>query len=108
MTVQRAPYKLIGGVHVPEHKQSSTQSPIKPLALAKRLIIPMLQHIGEEAKPIVNIGEHVLKGQKIGEVRAFVATPVHATTSGTIVDIGLYPVDHPSQLDALCVVIEAD
>ena len=108
MTVQRAPYKLIGGVHVPEHKQSSTQSPIKPLALAKRLIIPMLQHIGEEAKPIVNIGEHVLKGQKIGEVRAFVATPVHATTSGTVVDIGLYSVDHPSQLDALCVVIEAD
>ncbi|MBK8325628.1 MAG: hypothetical protein IPL02_00565 [Moraxellaceae bacterium] len=98
MTLQKAPYPLIGGVHLPDHKHESTQKPIQTLTLAPRLIIPLLQHIGEEAKPIVAMGDHVLKGQKIGEVRAFVSTPVHASTSGTIVDIGLYPVDHPSQL----------
>lgn len=105
---QIAPYKLIGGVHLPEHKQQSTQLPIQSIPLPKRLIIPLLQHIGEEAKPIVAIGDKVLKGQKIGEVSAFVSTPVHASTSGTIVDIGLYPVDHPSQLEGLCVVLEPD
>lgn len=108
MTLQKAPYPLIGGVHLPDHKHESTQKPIQTLSLAPRLIIPLLQHIGEEAKPIVAIGDHVLKGQKIGEVRAFVSTPVHASTSGTIVDIDLYPVDHPSQLHGLCVVIEPD
>ncbi|HQV79775.1 MAG TPA: electron transport complex subunit RsxC [Agitococcus sp.] len=108
MTLQKAPYPLIGGVHLPDHKHESTQKPIQTLTLAPRLIIPLLQHIGEEAKPIVAMGDHVLKGQKIGEVRAFVSTPVHASTSGTIVDIGLYPVDHPSQLHGLCVVIKPD
>ncbi|MBL0231295.1 MAG: electron transport complex subunit RsxC [Moraxellaceae bacterium] len=108
MTLQKAPYPLIGGVHLPDHKHESTQKPIQTLSLAPRLIIPLLQHIGEEAKPIVAMGDHVLKGQKIGEVRAFVSTPVHASTSGTIVDIGLYPVDHPSQLHGLCVVIKPD
>lgn len=108
MTAPRAPYQLVGGVHLPQHKPHSSPPPIKTLPLAKRLIIPLLQHIGEETKPIVNIGDYVLKGQKIGETGAVVATPVHATTSGTVIDIGLYPIDHPSQLEALCVVIEAD
>lgn len=108
MTLQKAPYPLIGGVHLPDHKHQATQKPIQSVALPKQLIIPLLQHIGEEAKPIVAIGDYVLKGQKIGEVRAFVSTPVHASTSGTIVDIGLYPVDHASSLNGLCVVLEPD
>ncbi|PTQ87869.1 electron transport complex subunit RsxC [Agitococcus lubricus] len=103
-----AQWPLIGGIHPPEHKQASTQCPIQHIPLPAQLIVPMLQHQGEEAKPIVDIGEHVLKGQKIGETRAFVAAPVHAPTSGIITAIGQYPVDHPSQLHALCVVIEPD
>ncbi len=103
-----AKWELLGGIHPPEHKHESTQSPIQQASLPERLIIPMLQHIGEEAKPVVNMGDRVLKGQKIGEVRTFVSAPIHASTSGTVVDIAFYPVDHPSELNALCVVIAPD
>ena len=108
MTVQKAPYALIGGVHLPDHKQSSTTLAIQSPALPPRLIIPLLQHIGEETQAIVTIGQRVLKGQKIATTAAALAVPVHASTSGIVVDIGLYPVDHPSQLLGLCVVIEPD
>lgn len=103
-----AQWRMPGGVHPPEHKQESTRTPIKDAGLPPRLIIPLIQHIGEEARPIVQVGDHVLKGQKIGEVRAFVAAPVHATTSGTVIDIGYYEVDHPSEMQSRCVVIEPD
>ncbi len=103
-----ANWGLIGGIHPPEQKQQSTTKPIRYAGLPTHIIIPMLQHIGEEAKPVVAIGDKVLKGQKIGEVRAFVSAPIHASTSGLVVDIGFYPVDHPSALTALCVVIEPD
>jgi len=103
-----ANWRMIGGIHPPEHKHESTTRPIQTAGLAPLLTIPLLQHIGEEATPIVAIGDTVLKGQKIGEVRSFVASPVHASTSGLVVDIGYYPVDHPSAINALCVVIEPD
>lgn len=103
-----AKWEMFGGIHPPEHKQQSTATAIQQASLPERLIIPMLQHIGEEAIPVVTIGDNVLKGQKIGEVRAFVSAPIHASTSGTVVDIGFYPVDHPSEMNALCVVIAPD
>ena len=103
-----AKWEMFGGIHPPEHKQESTATAIQPASLPERLIIPMLKYSGKEANPIVAIGEKVLKGQKIGEVRAFVAAPIHASTSGTVIDIGLYPVDHPSEMNALCVVIAPD
>ncbi|HEX5362160.1 MAG TPA: electron transport complex subunit RsxC [Fluviicoccus sp.] len=103
-----APWRMPGGIHPPEHKSESVSSPIRFAGLPSRLIIPMIQHVGEEARPIVSVGDKVLKGQKVGEVRAFVSAPVHATTSGTVIDIGMYPVDHPSELLAQCVVIEPD
>jgi len=104
----QAAYQLIGGVHLPEHKQSSTTLAIQSPALPPRLIIPLLQHIGDEGQAIVKVGDYVYKGQKIAEVKSWLGAPVHASTSGMVVDIGFYPVDHPSQLDALCVVIEPD
>ncbi len=103
-----AAWRMPGGVHPPEHKQESTRTPITGAGLPPRLIIPLLQHIGEEARPVVSVGDRVLKGQKIGEVRAFVSAPVHASTSGVVTDIGLYETDHPSGLPTRCVVIEPD
>lgn len=103
-----AKWEMFGGIHPPEHKQESTATAIQAASLPEHLIIPMLKYSGKEANPIVAIGEKVLKGQKIGEARAFVSTPIHASTSGTVIDIGLYPVDHPAEMNALCVVIAPD
>jgi len=46
--------------------------------------INMSQHIGAPCKPLVSKGDHVLVGQLIGDVDAFVSAPIHSSVSGTV------------------------
>jgi len=97
-----------GGVHPPSHKAQSTRTPIAPAPLPSRLVVPLHQHAGETAKPVVKPGEHVLKGQLIGMPDGAVSSAVHAPTSGTIAAIDMQPVAHPSGLPNLCATLIAD
>jgi len=97
-----------GGVHPPQHKDESNAEATRPARLPKRLTLPLHQHIGEAAKPAVQVGEHVLKGQLIAHADGYVSAALHAPTSGTVSDIADYPVPHPSGLSATCIVIDSD
>lgn len=97
-----------GGVHPPENKQQSTRRPIRMAGIPDRLILPLQQHIGEPAEVIVNIGDRVLKGQKIADVKAGMGVPVHASTSGMVEAIEHRAVPHPSGMSDWCVVIKPD
>ena len=97
-----------GGVHPPENKKQSTRAPIGQAPLPKQLVLPMQQHIGAPADPLVRVGDRVLKGQLIAEAIGPVSTGVHAPTSGTVIDIADYPIPHASGLSGECVVIESD
>ncbi|MDH3326245.1 MAG: electron transport complex subunit RsxC [Gammaproteobacteria bacterium] len=101
-------FKFKGGVHIPQHKESSTQLAVEPASIPKRLILPLTQHIGTPAAPIVEVGQKVLKGEKIAQADGYVSAPVHAPTSGIIEDIGDYPLPHPSGMLAQCIVIKPD
>lgn len=52
--------------------------------VVKKVKIPMSQHIGAPAVPIVVKGEKVEKGQKIAEARDGLSVPVHSSISGTV------------------------
>lgn len=97
-----------GGIHPPENKAQSTTQPIRFAGIPQRLVLPLQQHIGAGAKPLVAVGDRVLKGQLIAEASSQLSAPVHAPTSGTVVEIGNHPVPHPSGLADTCIVIEAD
>ncbi len=101
-------WKFHGGVHPPLHKDISTTLPVRAARLPDRLVLPLHQHIGEPAEPIVGKGEKILKGQMLARPQGYVSAPVHAPTSGTVTDIGNHPVPHPSGLSAPCLVIEPD
>lgn len=101
-------WKFNGGVHLPGHKDESTRLPVTRAHLPKRLILPLHQHIGEAAEAVVKVGDHVLKGQMIAHAKGFVSAPLHAPSSGTVVEIGDLPVPHPSGLNAPCIVMETD
>jgi electron transport complex protein RnfC len=58
-----------GGIHPADHKSESTQLGIAVAPLPARLVIPLRQHSGSPAKPLVDVGDQVLKGQMIGAVR---------------------------------------
>lgn len=97
-----------GGIHPPENKLQSSQTPIRPGPLPAQLVLPLNMHLGAPAKPIVSVGQRVLKGEKVAEAQGAVSLPVHASTSGTVVAIGPRPIQHPSGLEAPCIVIEPD
>lgn len=97
-----------GGLHLPDHKSLSCEQPIQHAVLPKRLVLPLQQHIGAPAKPIVEVGERVRKGQTIAQPDGFVSAALHAPTSGTVVAIEERAVPHPSGLTAPCIVLESD
>ncbi|PJE80241.1 Electron transport complex subunit RsxC [invertebrate metagenome] len=101
-------WPLQGGVHPPENKNQSTGEPIAKLPLPQQLILPLAQHAGRPAEPIVRVGDHVLKGQMIAQASGFVSASVHASTSGVVTAIEKLPVPHPSGLSDTCVVIDSD
>jgi H+/Na+-translocating ferredoxin:NAD+ oxidoreductase subunit C len=97
-----------GGIHPPENKDQSTQTPIEAALLPDKLILPLQQHIGQQAKPLVQVGDCVLKGQMIAEPTGYVSAAVHAPTSGTITAIETHALPHPSGLSELCIIIKPD
>ena len=97
-----------GGVHPPEYKSVSSSKPIHPVFIPRKLVVSMRQHIGQPAKPVVAVGERVLKGQLIGKAEGYVSSAVHAPSSGTVSAIGMESVPHPSGLPDLCITIETD
>ena len=101
-------YHFHGGIHPPSNKTQSTLVPIARAPLPSRLVIPFHQHVGNRAKPIVQVGERVLKGQKIGQSEGHLSSAVHASTSGTVTAIDMQLVAHHSGLPDLCVTLIPD
>jgi electron transport complex protein RnfC len=81
------------GVHPPELKQLTATARIRRLPFPSEVVLPLRQHTGKPAKPIVRAGDHVERGDLIAEADGWVSSPIHASASGTITEIGLAP--HP-------------
>jgi electron transport complex protein RnfC len=101
-------FDFSGGVKPESHKNESCQTPIVKAPLPPRLVIPLRQSIRSSARCLVEPGQKVLKGEHIGEGEGPLGTSVHASTSGTVVEISAFPMAHASGLVTLSVVIEPD
>jgi len=75
-----------GGVHPPTDKRTADKA-TETLPVPERLVVPMAQNLGAPAKPVVQKGETVKRGQRIGEADGFISASVHAPTSGTVTGI---------------------
>ena len=102
------PLQILGGLVLESHKSESLQDPIRTIPLPGELIIPVSQHIGAPAEPIVTKGQAVAKGEIIAKASGYISAPVHASSSGIVTYIGEYPVPHPSGLKATCICIQTD
>ncbi len=80
-----------GGIHPPDKKELSKDSPVTPAVLPQRVSIPLSQHTGAPCKPVVSIGQDVKKGELIGEPGGFVSAPVHSSVSGKVTAIAESP-----------------
>ncbi|PRB82092.1 electron transport complex subunit RsxC [Pseudomonas sp. MYb185] len=108
MTAQPRIWDIPGGIHPPQNKAQSTARGLEQPPLPERLILPLLQHIGNRAEPLVKPGDQVLKGQVIATASGLFSCPVHAPTSGTVSALGPAPYPHASGLAEPAIIIDSD
>lgn len=101
-------FNFPGGLKLPEHKKESTGLPIAPAPLPDYIVLPLRQHIGGAAIPVVEVGDKVKRGQVVARAQGYVSAPVHSTISGHVAAVGDFPIAHPSGLSAPCIVIHSD
>lgn len=95
-----------GGVKLIDFKELSKEKKIEDFPAPEKAVIPLSQHTGIPAKPVVKKGDAVLKGQLIGEAGGFISSPVHSSVSGTVA--GLENRALPSGRSSLSVIIDND
>lgn len=96
-----------GGVH-PHDNKFSRDCAIEELPLPKRIFISMNQHLGAPAKPVVAKGDHVLTGQPIAQRGGFVSACIHASCTGTVVDVAPYPDFMGNKVMTIVIDVEPD
>ncbi len=78
------------GVH-PASNKSTAGTPIRRMPFAPRILLPLAQHIGKPAVPIVSVGQEVVRGQPIARAEGFLSVPLHAPADGVVEAIELRP-----------------
>jgi electron transport complex protein RnfC len=79
------------GVHPQEHKELTSALPIRRLPFAPQLILPLSQHAGAPAVPLVKPGQEVVRGEPVARADGFVSVPMHAPATGRVEAIQLMP-----------------
>lgn len=97
-----------GGIHPPECKSLSRPGQLRDAGIPPMLLLPMRQHLGAPAVPIVEVGDQVQGGQRLAEAKGAMSCSVHAPTSGRVRSIGLHPIAHASGMEDLCIALETD
>ena len=72
-----------GGIHPPENKLTADK-PIVVLSVPAQVTVPVSQHIGAPATPVVEKGGVVKAGQLIAEAKGFVSANIHSPVSGKV------------------------
>ncbi|VAX10127.1 Electron transport complex protein RnfC [hydrothermal vent metagenome] len=94
------------GVHPSHHKERTEGLPIQRLPFGRRFVIPLGQHIGAPAEPVVQVGDSVKRGQMIAEPVGFISVALHSPVTGKVSGIG--PNRHVDGTFQQAIEIEAD
>ena len=82
-------FKFLGNTHVPHNKNTADMQPVK-MTPPSEIVLPMAQHLGAPATPVVKVGDEVKVGQLVGEANGFVSSPIYSSVSGKVTKIDSY------------------
>ena len=99
-------FSFLGGVYPSHYKEGTEHKPVEACPAPALGVIPLQQHIGAPCEPLVKAGDTVKLGQRIGQPKGFVGSPVHASLSGKVKAIEPRP--HPAGGQVPAVIIEND
>lgn len=96
------------GIHPDDRKRPAADRPVRVMPVPERLYLPLQQHLGAPARPIVMVGQRVAKGERIADPQGAISAPIHAPTSGTVIAVSEITAAHPSGLGQPAIVLQAD
>ncbi len=99
-------FRFKGGIHPNYHKDRTSHRLIKRLPFPKKLILPLDQHIGAPAIPVVRPGQEVLRGELIARADGFVSAPIHAPATGVVKSIELKPTARGSLTKSIVIEVQ--
>jgi len=92
-----------GGIMPFDGKELTKDKEVEEYLPQKDLVFPMLMHKGKEAFPTVSLGDYVLRGQMIGDGSGEGTAPIHASISGTVVDVRKNKIATGGEIEAIVV-----
>lgn len=69
------------------HNKNTQNIATVDLPVPEKILLPMQQHIGGTAVPMVKKGDQVYVGTLIGRADGYVSAPIHSGVSGTVTDV---------------------
>ena len=99
-------YSFPHGIHPPGQKAWTKDKKIEYMPPPEKVLIPLLQHFGSPAEPLVAKGDEVFLGQKIGEGKTLFSAHVHSSVSGKVLALDNY--NHPGGNSVPAVTIAND
>jgi electron transport complex protein RnfC len=94
------------GVHPPDNKDLTRSESTRRMPFPDEVVLPLRQHIGAPATPVVRPGDDVDRGDVIAEANGFVSVPLHSSVTGTVEAIELWP--HPDGSTAPSIRVSVD
>lgn len=98
-------HPMDGGLPLYGHREISTRLPVEHAPIPEELVLPLSQHIGTTAEPVVKVGDRVSRGQLIAAARGFVSANLHAPVNATVKAIEPRLIPHPSGLTGQCMML---
>lgn len=95
-----------GGIHPKEYKELSKDSPIQRVSPPERIVLPLSQHVGVPASPIVSPKDKVIKGQLLAEAKSFVSANIHSPVCGTVVSIIQHYTHTGARLESILIEVD--
>ncbi|MEA3292466.1 MAG: electron transport complex subunit RsxC [Pseudomonadota bacterium] len=91
------------GVHPPDYKEQTADQPIRRLPFPPQVMVPLAQHIGKPAVPLVRKGQEVVRGEPIARADGFMSVPHHAPVTGVVTGIELTPTVQGPKSEAIVI-----
>ena len=95
------------GVHPPERKELTASLPVRRMPFPQEVVLPLRQHAGKPALPVVRRGDRVERGDRVATADGYMSVPMHASAAGTVTGIDWCPHPDGSMVEAVHIAVEA-
>ena len=96
------------GVHPPECKELAQNAAIEILPSPKKVVLPLLQHIGAPCAPLVKRKQEVALGELVAKGEGFVTSPVHSSINGVVQKTEVTTLSNGRHLKAVAISAEGE